>query len=169
MSFLVSRVVRSGNEKSYTGEGILRRASPIGSPLFHDSSRKSQFWLAYQERHLSKRCRCGRDTGSEYGVWAALAGALSEETGLSPKGRFRSVSLCAIHSVTARLRSKSSASRSCCTSGSRLSLPQVEDIFHERGIDISYEAVRAWRNSFGPLFAAEIRKKRSAMADGSPQ
>ena len=25
-----------------------------------------------------------------------------------------------------------------------LSLPQVEDLLHERGIDISYETVRAW-------------------------
>ena len=31
---------------------------------------------------------------------------------------------------------------------------------HERGIDISYETVRFWWNRFGPLFAAEIRKKR---------
>jgi putative transposase len=41
-----------------------------------------------------------------------------------------------------------------------LSLRQVEDILHERGIEISYETVRAWWNRFGPLFAAEIRKKR---------
>jgi len=33
---------------------------------------------------------------------------------------------------------------------------------HERGIDICYETVRAWWNRFGPMFAAEIRKKRSA-------
>ena len=45
-----------------------------------------------------------------------------------------------------------------------LSLRQVEDILHERGIHISYETVRAWWNRFGPLFAAEIRKKRSAVA-----
>jgi putative transposase len=41
-----------------------------------------------------------------------------------------------------------------------LSLRQVEDLLHERGIDISYETVRAWWNRFGPLFAAEIRKRR---------
>jgi putative transposase len=50
-----------------------------------------------------------------------------------------------------------------------LSLRQAEDILHERGIDISYETERAWWNSFGSLFAAEITKKRSAMAHGSPQ
>ena len=41
-----------------------------------------------------------------------------------------------------------------------LSLRQVEDILFERGIDISHEAVRYWWNRFGPLFAAEIRKRR---------
>ena len=43
-----------------------------------------------------------------------------------------------------------------------LSLRQVEDLLHERGIDVSHEAVRFWWNRFGPLFAAEIRNKRSA-------
>jgi putative transposase len=43
-----------------------------------------------------------------------------------------------------------------------LSLRQVEDLLHERGIDISYETVRVWWNRFGPIFAADIRKKRSA-------
>ena len=41
-----------------------------------------------------------------------------------------------------------------------LSLRQVEDLLHERGIDISYETVRAWWNRFGHVFAAEIRKQR---------
>ena len=50
-----------------------------------------------------------------------------------------------------------------------LSLRQVEDLLHERGIDISYETVRAWWNRFGPVFAAEIRKKRSTSMRGSPQ
>ena len=31
-----------------------------------------------------------------------------------------------------------------------LSLRQVDDILHERGIDISYETVRAWWDRFGP-------------------
>ena len=42
-----------------------------------------------------------------------------------------------------------------------LSLRQVEDLLNERGIDICHETVRAWWNRFGPMFAAEIRKKRS--------
>ena len=41
-----------------------------------------------------------------------------------------------------------------------LSLRNVEDLLHERCIDVSYETVRAWWNRFGPLFASEIRKKR---------
>jgi len=36
----------------------------------------------------------------------------------------------------------------------------VEDLLHERGIDVSHETVRFWWNRFGPLLAADIRKKR---------
>jgi putative transposase len=50
-----------------------------------------------------------------------------------------------------------------------LSLRQVEDLLHERGIDVSYETVRAWWNRFGPVFAAEIRKARSVSFHSSPQ
>jgi len=41
-----------------------------------------------------------------------------------------------------------------------LSFRQVEDILHERGIDICHETVRFWVNRFGAKFATEIRKKR---------
>ncbi len=41
-----------------------------------------------------------------------------------------------------------------------LSLRQVEDLLFERGIDISHETVRFWWNRFGPIFAAQIRKRR---------
>ena len=50
-----------------------------------------------------------------------------------------------------------------------LSLRQVEDLLDERGIDVSYETVRAWWNRFGPLFAAEIRKKRIVSMNSAPQ
>ena len=43
--------------------------------------------------------------------------------------------------------------------GSPLSLRQVEDLLSERGIDICHETVRYWWNRFGPLFAAEIRRR----------
>ena len=41
-----------------------------------------------------------------------------------------------------------------------LSLRQVEDLLSERGIDICHETVRYRWNRFGPLFAAEIRRRR---------
>jgi len=41
-----------------------------------------------------------------------------------------------------------------------LSLRNVEDLLHERGIEISHESVRFWWNRFGPMFAAEIRGNR---------
>ena len=41
-----------------------------------------------------------------------------------------------------------------------LSLRNVEDVLFERGIDICHETVRLWWNRFGPMFAAEIRRKR---------
>jgi transposase-like protein len=38
-----------------------------------------------------------------------------------------------------------------------LVLRNVEDLLHERGIEVSHETVRfGWRR-FGPMFAAEIR------------
>jgi putative transposase len=43
-----------------------------------------------------------------------------------------------------------------------LSLRNVEDLLHERGIDVSHETVRFWWNRFGPLFENEIRKRRIA-------
>jgi putative transposase len=36
----------------------------------------------------------------------------------------------------------------------------VEDLLHERGIEISHETARFWWNRFGPMFAAEIRRNR---------
>ena len=41
-----------------------------------------------------------------------------------------------------------------------LSLRNVEDLLHERGIDISHETIRYWWNRFGPLFARHIKKRR---------
>jgi putative transposase len=41
-----------------------------------------------------------------------------------------------------------------------LSLRNVEDLLHERGVEISHETVRFWWQRFGPMFAAEIRKRR---------
>jgi putative transposase len=41
-----------------------------------------------------------------------------------------------------------------------LSLRNIEDLLFERGIDICHETVRFWWNRFGPMFAAEIRRRR---------
>jgi putative transposase len=41
-----------------------------------------------------------------------------------------------------------------------LSLRNVEDLLHERGIDICHETVRFWWHRFGRMLAAEIRKRR---------
>ncbi|MFD1196289.1 IS6 family transposase [Seohaeicola saemankumensis] len=41
-----------------------------------------------------------------------------------------------------------------------LSLRNVEDLLHERGVDVSHETVRFWWHRFGPMFAAEIKKRR---------
>lgn len=40
-----------------------------------------------------------------------------------------------------------------------LSLRNVEDLLHERGIDVSHETIRFWWNRFRPVFAAEILKR----------
>ncbi|KAB2886506.1 MAG: IS6 family transposase [Albidovulum sp.] len=50
-----------------------------------------------------------------------------------------------------------------------LSLRNVEDLLHERGIEISHESVRFWWQRFGPMFAAEIRKKRAERLRSGPQ
>ena len=36
-----------------------------------------------------------------------------------------------------------------------LSLRNVEDLLHERGIDVTHETVRFWWNRFGPMMARE--------------
>lgn len=41
-----------------------------------------------------------------------------------------------------------------------LSLRDVEDLLHERGIEVSHETARDWWRRFGPMFADEIRAKR---------
>ena len=50
-----------------------------------------------------------------------------------------------------------------------LSLRNVEDLLHERGIDVSHEAVRFWWHRFGPMFASEIRQKRVERLRSGPQ
>ena len=47
-----------------------------------------------------------------------------------------------------------------CRKNMPLSLRQVEDLLFEHSIDICYETVRFWWEWVGPMFAAEIRKRR---------
>lgn len=37
-----------------------------------------------------------------------------------------------------------------------LSLRNVENLLHERGIDVSYGTVRYWWHRFGPIFATKF-------------
>jgi transposase-like protein len=41
-----------------------------------------------------------------------------------------------------------------------LSFRDIEDLLAERGITVSYETVRRWVNHFGPMIAADLRKRR---------
>ncbi|WOR15270.1 IS6 family transposase [Hyphomonas sp. FCG-A18] len=43
-----------------------------------------------------------------------------------------------------------------------LSLRNVEDLLHERGIDICHESVRTWVDRFGPILAGKIRSRRAS-------
>ena len=45
-----------------------------------------------------------------------------------------------------------------------LSLRNVEDLLHERGVDVSHETVWFWWDRFGPIFASEIARKRCKQA-----
>jgi putative transposase len=40
------------------------------------------------------------------------------------------------------------------------SLRNVEDLLHERGVEVSHEIVRFWWKRFGPMFASDITRKR---------
>ena len=42
-----------------------------------------------------------------------------------------------------------------------LSLRNVEDLLHERGIDVSYESVRYWWHKFGSQCSRQIKKRRA--------
>jgi transposase-like protein len=41
-----------------------------------------------------------------------------------------------------------------------LGLRDVEDLLAEQGVTVSYETVRRWVNHFGPMVAADLRKRR---------
>ena len=41
-----------------------------------------------------------------------------------------------------------------------LSFRDVEDLLAERGIIVSYETIRRWVDHFGPMIAADLRRRR---------
>ncbi len=45
-----------------------------------------------------------------------------------------------------------------------LSYRDVEELLAERGLDVTYEAVRRWVLKFGPLFARNLRRLRPRQA-----
>jgi putative transposase len=47
----------------------------------------------------------------------------------------------------------------------RLSLRDVEELLFERGIKVSYEAVRLWCERFGPAYAARLRRRQPRPGD----
>ncbi|MEM1154560.1 MAG: IS6 family transposase [Pseudomonadota bacterium] len=50
-----------------------------------------------------------------------------------------------------------------------LSLRNVEDLLHDRGIDVCHESVRLWVDRFGPMFASKIWVRRANFMRQVPQ
>jgi len=46
-----------------------------------------------------------------------------------------------------------------------LSHRDIEDLLAERGIDVTYEAIRLWCNRFGPKYATSLRRKHRGYGD----
>jgi putative transposase len=46
-----------------------------------------------------------------------------------------------------------------------LSHRDIEDLLAERGINVSYEAIRLWCNRFGPKFATRLKRKHRGYGD----
>jgi putative transposase len=40
-----------------------------------------------------------------------------------------------------------------------LSHRDIEDLLSERGVDVTYEAIRLWCNKFGPKFSRRLKRK----------
>ena len=48
-----------------------------------------------------------------------------------------------------------------------LSFREVEEMMLARGVVVSYETIRRWCAKFGPVYAAELRRRRPRPGDGS--
>ena len=47
-----------------------------------------------------------------------------------------------------------------------LSFRDVEDLLEERGILVSYEAIRYWCQKFGPAYARNLRRRQGRLDPG---
>ena len=83
-----------------------------------------------------------------------LKKALSEQTSLNRAGRLYSVFGMTKHSPFRYFKTSPEVIRLAVMMYVRfpLSLRNVEDLLHERGVDVSHETVRFWWNRFGPMF-----------------
>ena len=48
---------------------------------------------------------------------------------------------------------------------SHMSLREVDELFLERGIDVSYETIRRWVDKLGPIIARGIRRRQRQPGD----
>ena len=128
---------------------VCRLAAPSASPV------PARCGRAGGSGATPRPCRC-RAPGP------ATSGALSEQTSL--RRAERSPSLSMTKHTPSYFKTSPEIIRLAVMIYVRfpLSLRNVEDLLHERGIDISHETVRFWWNRFGPMFAAEIRRKRAS-------
>ena len=46
-----------------------------------------------------------------------------------------------------------------------LSIRDVEDLLAQRGLIVSYEAIRLWVNKFGPKYAKKLKRKHGNFGD----
>ena len=46
-----------------------------------------------------------------------------------------------------------------------MSFRDVEDLLAQRGITVSYEAIRLWCNKFGPEYARELKRRQGRLGD----
>ena len=52
-----------------------------------------------------------------------------------------------------------------CTIDSLSGFRDVEDLLAERGITVSYEAIRSWCRKFGPAYARTLRRRQGRLGD----
>ena len=67
--------------------------------------------------------------------------------------------------VDTDFRSTSSATPSGCNHRFSLSFRDVADLLAERGVTVTYEAIRQWCLTFGLDYARRLRRRRGRMGD----